>query len=369
MHIYVRQSLSIPRKSDDKHWREFLVSFSMHKSFDESLLIGSDFDHYEKKHYTNIGLSFPFKLQLIRTLGYSSNTSFSRIIDAWFFSIKLFYYILFKTPPRSTVICSFPTPESAFFACLASVLKRNNFILDFRDAWPEALVSNNKLFSFFFKIYVGSILFLIRPFIKSTLYMSEKMRDYYDLGTKSLILPNWFPSQKQNDIPPKPSIVFAGTLSSQFDFSVLTKLSSLSCFDDFTFDIYGGGPFFDFYENMFRDYDNIVFHGKINYDSLMCVFDRCAMFLVPYSNPEVFENHLNNKIVEMIAFNKPIITNLQSCCFLIEGTPLNIGFTFNEIETFEKTEMLKMLTTFNNNARDIFSEDNFDSKLKEFLAL
>mgnify|MGYP007072246742 CR=1 FL=1 len=53
MHIYVRQSLSIPRKSDDKHWREFLVSFSMHKSFDESLLIGSDFDHYEKKHYTN----------------------------------------------------------------------------------------------------------------------------------------------------------------------------------------------------------------------------------------------------------------------------------------------------------------------------
>lgn len=368
MHIYVRQSLSIPQKTHDKHWREFLFAYSMHASFNDSLLIGSNFDHYEKKHYSKISNNFPFKLKLISTLGYSSNTSLSRIFDAWFFSIKLFFYILLKTPPRSTVICSFPTPESSLFACLASVLKRDKFILDFRDAWPEALVSDNKLLSFIFKIYIRGILFLIKPFVKSTIYMSGKMHNYYDLDSRSLILPNWFPSVKQNDVPRQLSIVFAGTLSSQFDFTLLTKLSSLSCFNGFTFDIYGGGPFFDFYEKMFRDYDKIVFHGKVDYGSLMSSYHRCAMFLIPYSNPVVFENHLNNKMIEMIAFNKPIITNLRSCCFWLEGAPLNIGFNFNEIENFKKTDMMEMLETFDNKASGLFSKDNFDIKLKEFLS-
>tara|TARA_A100001015_G_scaffold299019_1_gene382538 strand:+ start:282 stop:1391 length:1110 start_codon:yes stop_codon:yes gene_type:complete len=367
MYIYIRQSLSIPEEKNDKHWREFLFAESMQKSFDNTLLIGSDFNHYKKKHYSNIFKDFSFKLKLIKTLGYSSNSSFFRVLDAWFFSFKLFFYILFKTPMRSTVICSFPTPESALLSSFACILKRNRFILDFRDAWPEALPKKNKLLNIIFNIYIKLILFLIRPLAESTIYMSGKMQDYYSLDIRSYIIPNWFSAQKQNNIPVQPNIVFAGTISSQFDFSLLVKLSKIDCFVNFTFDVYGDGPLFDFYSDMFQKFDNVVFHGKISYEKLMCIFQSCSMFFIPYSNPSLFENHLNNKIIEMVAFNKPILTNLNTSIFSFGDTKLEIGLNFSEIEEYSKNQLLDTLKIFDNNADNLFSKDAFDLQLKEFL--
>ena len=138
----IRQSAVLPSdENNPKEWRE-VIFYRWAKRLSSTVkIICSSFDHYSLKQRRKP--YFSDDVITLSTFGYRKTISVLRVLDSWFFSLKLFFFTLHNVSGEDKVLISMPTPESVFAVSLAKKFKRFNLIVDVRDNWPDALPDNS----------------------------------------------------------------------------------------------------------------------------------------------------------------------------------------------------------------------------------
>lgn len=328
--FYIRQSAVLPSDEEDKEWREIQHIRWLHDAGFHVRLICSSYDHYKKKQRTPLTLLMDRVIPLWSP-GYKNNKSIFRFFDAWFFSISLFFYLLRNVSPQDKIICSYPTPESSLICRIVALIKGCPVLLDFRDAWPDAFgVSGLK--KSIFSIYINILLkaTLLGPRKPAALFMSNGLKLYYEKSIRKpiegMVISNTAPSITRSNHPndSRSSIVFAGTLNSQFIFTPLLDLNNdnnLLC-DIF---IIGDGENKRSIEKILENVPNVKFLGRLPYADTLKYLQRAKAMFMFYDNPAIFEDHITNKVSEALLLGLPLITNLKSSKFTIDGKMYLVG--------------------------------------------
>jgi hypothetical protein len=181
-------------------------------------------------------------------------------------------------------------------------------------------------------------IFLFQPQV-NIIYMSEGLKIYYESFCKIYarlrkvrVIPNYFvrssTSVKAISSHKRPYICFVGTIADQFCFEELKKLREMTN-PGFDIRIAGDGPNFHYYQREFAQMKNVYFIGKIDYDEALALMSNSFAMFVFYRNPAVFENHLTNKIVEAVSLSKPIIHNLPTNAFTVNGCVFRVGVSLS----------------------------------------
>lgn len=352
MIYYLRQSAVIQYKSSDKTWREELVCSCLGAAGHETSVITSEFNHYtkEKRDANTLNKNVVF----IKSIGYQSNTSLARSLDAVIFSVNCFKYLRKIVQATDTVIVAMPTPESVFAVSLLKYFKQFTLVVDFRDSWPRAFNSKNRAVHLLFTGYIYILLKLSIPAINKSIFMSHSLKLYYSrfLGSaESIVLPNPIPTLIRGaDVVIKKQIMFFGTINEQFNFQLLDHLLNIQAIREYEFVIYGDGYNLDSLRDQYSNSSRVSFKGSINYGALLEKALEAKMFFIPFANPSNYKNHFSNKMSEMIAFGKPILTNLDNTIFNVNTTSYDIGLNFEALELLTKEDVESFLDGFTLNS-------------------
>lgn len=135
----------------------------------EVLYYTSNFYHAEKRFFqkseqVSVARTVPYKIAVYKTLGYKSNVSVRRVIANFFFSIKVFFVLLFKAKKFDKVLIPSRPVELIFFISLLRKLRNVSIYLDIQDVWPDALVIESKKKKRVFELYCN---FFLRPALKN----------------------------------------------------------------------------------------------------------------------------------------------------------------------------------------------------------
>lgn len=357
--FYIRQSAVISGK---KQWRELQhIQWIKSAGYDVTLICSS-FDHYKKEQRKNID-TVDINIHKIWSPGYRLNQSFMRVIDAWIFSVLLFFYLIRTIGKNDVLICSFPTPEAAFSTKLVSFFKCNKVVFDFRDAWPDALNKSNflkKAFSFYVIILLKFI--FIKQRKMCVLFMSYGMKNYYNkifpLITNEFVIHNSIycldkTARKTNHNSP---IVFVGNLNNQFSFD---ELLELDLYDDQLVDILiiGSGEKLEAIKQQFLNFERVKILGPLSYDDAMKKLASARATFFFYSNPHLFENHITNKVTEAINLRIPIITNLKQPSFDIWGDSYVVGVSTENVNIYDVFHKNFNFPKLSPKLKTVFSED------------
>ena len=339
----IRQSAVLPSdENNPKEWREVILYRWAKRLSSTVKIICSSFDHYSLKQRRKP--YFSDDVITLSTFGYRKTISVLRVLDSWFFSLKLFFFTLHNVSGEDKILISMPTPESVFAVSLAKKFKGFNLIVDVRDNWPDALPDNslkapfskyvNLLNRFTFKS-ANIITFmsqgLLNNYTKKSLIPDHSKVEFLPLIYKK----NFNSSQEEihdyDRFFQKPCISFFGTLNTQFDFNYLkTEILESKLSEKFNFLIAGSGSSAEQIKHDFRLYENVVFLGQIPHEHTVHIAGRSVGFLLLYRDPCNFENHITNKIREYAEHKKIIIHNLESSKFNVLGRDLEIGVSIKQ---------------------------------------
>ena len=114
-------------------------------------IISSDFDHGTRKR---ISTRHEDEI-LIRVLSYNNNFSLSRVFNHIYFSLFVFFLILFRKDVNAILISSIPSELLFAASLLKRIRKKIRIVVDVRDIWPDSLPSQSNKFLLFklFRFY------------------------------------------------------------------------------------------------------------------------------------------------------------------------------------------------------------------------
>ncbi|MGY3777168.1 glycosyltransferase family protein [Isobaculum melis] len=99
----------------------------------QTIFVTSTFDHYKKQ---------PKEVQkgivYIRENGYKKNMSLGRLFSHFFFSLRVFFFLLKNVKKEDMVLCAVPSNSLGFFNGWVKRIKKNQLIIDVHDTWPES---------------------------------------------------------------------------------------------------------------------------------------------------------------------------------------------------------------------------------------
>lgn len=286
----------------------------------------TDGDHTQQ--WENVSINY------LRGIGYKKNISLRRYLHEKHFSKKLISYL--KTDLDYDLFY-IPVPTISAAYATASFCKKNDipYVVDIVDRWPEAIFN---LFPNYIRFFVK---FLLASLIKKMSYICnnaaaiwgcsksylrygktflEKGREVsnfvYYLGYEMLdedpqlvnnarqnIIENGI---NQNDL----NIFFVGTIGRFFNLkTVISAARKLSTKKNIKFIIAGDGSSLNYFKNLSRDLNNIVFLGWIDAPHIQACMELCSIGLAPYSENELFS--MPNKPFEYMSGGLAIISSIQ----------------------------------------------------------
>ena len=132
--------------------------------------ITSDFYHAEKRWFSGEEIKqaqehAPYKLTVMRCLGYKTNISARRVISNILLSLRFFFYLLPRVNSKTVLILPSRPVEMIFAAAMLRLLRRMSVVLDIQDIWPDALVTGNRLKRGIFSVYCNLYLYPALPII------------------------------------------------------------------------------------------------------------------------------------------------------------------------------------------------------------
>ena len=334
----VRQSAVLPSDyNEPKEWREVIQLRILWERYNAELWVSS-FDHYTLRARQYKEWDYLKYVSIINTPGYRKTVSLMRVIDAWIFSIKLIRKIFLKVKKDDVIIVSVPTPESGFVSVICSKLVGSKCVIDVRDNWPENFMGNGFL-KRAFSLYVNILNKVTFSFADKIIWMSDGLKDNHKLrglgmNVDQVTIPvpytykfdNAYNEDVFSNILERPVISFFGTLNEQFDLMELSDLLRTSkLHENFNFIIAGDGNLFDELNREFSAFDNVFMLGRIPFEQVAQLSQRSHAFFLFYRIPEVYQNHLTNKMREYIEFEKPIIHNLNSEIFSLNNIQYQVG--------------------------------------------
>jgi hypothetical protein len=383
--IVVRQSAVLEDRTPSLgEWREIGILRGIKASGNEGRLICSSFDHYSMSQRKLKQKTTFYDRVFLKSPGYSSTSSISRIIDAWVFSAKLFIYLFKRRKSIDFVVVSYPTPESSFVVSLFSNYMR--VYVDVRDAWPHVFDLKG-LMRVVFNFYCDSLFKFVLKRSRGIIAMSEAMRDFtlnYYRERNCVVIPNPLeaPSLSNTDMSEHEeyrkliqrngctvNLFFAGTLNQQFDFKIIDETSKLLLKNNIKhqFLIAGSGSSHRVLEKNYGS-STIKFLGQL--DKLACdeYSKVCDGFFCFYKDKS-FKGHLTNKILDFLRFDKFIFHNLGNN-FLIDNQKVSIGYNIDTAEELYILieQLIKGQLVIRNSKGYFSSIEMFGQKIMETVA-
>jgi hypothetical protein len=334
----IRQSGVLPSDyNEPKEWRE-VIQLRMLLADYQVELWTSSFDHYSLQRRRRKDWDLSNHVSIIDSPGYRKTVSMMRVVDAWVFSLKLAVKIFTTVKKNDSLIVSVPTPESGFVSVICSKLVGCECLIDVRDNWPENFMGSGFL-KRAFSFYVNFLNRVVFRFADKIIWMSDGLKENHSkrgLGNnvKQITIPVPYTykadalvnSDVFSTILEKPVISFFGTLNEQFDLTILSNLLNESILHKkFNFVVAGDGNLFEELKAKFSVFDNVFMLGRIPFEQVAQLSRSSQAFFLFYRKPEVYHNHLTNKFMEYLEFQKPIIHNLNTSIFTLNGKSYQLG--------------------------------------------
>lgn len=334
----IRQSGVLPSDyNEPKEWRE-VIQLRMLLADYQVELWTSSFDHYSLQRRRRKDWDLSKHVSIIDSPGYRKTVSMMRVVDAWVFSLKLAVKIFTTVKKNDSLIVSVPTPESGFVSVICSKLVGCECLIDVRDNWPENFMGSGFL-KRAFSFYVNFLNRVVFRFADKIIWMSDGLKENHSkrgLGNnvKQITIPVPYTykadalvnSDVFSTILEKPVISFFGTLNEQFDLTILSHLLNESILHKkFNFVVAGDGNLFEELKAKFAVFDNVFMLGRIPFEQVAQLSRSSQAFFLFYRKPEVYHNHLTNKLMEYLEFQKPIIHNLNTSIFTLNGKSYQLG--------------------------------------------
>lgn len=128
-----------------------------------------------------------FKIIHVPGLGYKRNVCLRRYFHDWFCT-KQILDVLKKIGPIDAIVSCIPSVSASFFVSRFARKYKIPFILDLRDAWPDAFpyAVQNKLLRFFIKLAIIPDTLLLKQSIKKSSALVSMSHDVLNWGLKKV---------------------------------------------------------------------------------------------------------------------------------------------------------------------------------------
>ena len=308
------------------------------------VLWSSDFNHQEKiarsGGFREILVSDRLLIRLIPSPGYTRNIGLGRLFDHFILGRNLRRELMRADPPPPDVIfVGFPPIEASGVMVDYAVHRSIPVVVDAKDQWPDVFLEP------FPTILQPLVAFLLWPyfyiarrtFCRATALcsMSDEFLDWMratsgrDPSALDFAAPLTSPKR---DFPPHvlsaarkswnrlnvdldrvDKVVFVGSLSSAFDFSVIlevsrrTAASGLKC----QFVVCGEGGESNRVRELLGGSENVVMAGWVDAAQIRTLFESSVALIAPYRSNDAFARSIPNKIIDALSFGCPILSTLD----------------------------------------------------------
>jgi hypothetical protein len=322
------------------------------------------------------------RLHLIRTNSYHKNISLLRLINHYFFAVRLkkyFTQLIYSGKP-DLVIISFPPVLSSHY--IVRLCNKHNIrvIIDVQDFWPDAfrmIITYDPLFKIISfpllrrKISAfrnATMLSCVSETYKNILLQFKKPENIhvYKLGFNNKLFLQQI-SDKWNLIPKKPGekwIVFLGTASHNPDLMNIPLLASR--LPEYRFILLGKNQSYEKMQRIVSDHkiNNILVVGSTTFNNIVNILHRSdvgLLFIDPLSGTS-----MPNKLFYYLFAGLPVVSNYRNsdlsslsdqmnCIFFSES-----GNTTDLVQNIQKA--VKISESDRNKFRN-FAIENFDSEM------
>ncbi|MBU2922166.1 glycosyltransferase [Winogradskyella psychrotolerans] len=346
----------------------------------------SNFYHAEKRYFSKQEINdakeaLGYELKVLKVLGYNSNVSPKRVLNNLFFSLDVFFRLLFLAHKNDRILLPSRPVELIFFMSLLKRLKGVRIYLDIQDIWPDALEIENKKKKRIFEFYCNMYL---KPSLKKydkTIYTAPTFKKWlhrYAENIPSVFIPLGWENTRWEDFNKKVdadtsilNMVCVAQLQHQID--VMPILEILKIRKDCHFTILGADQNGERYPEVkaFIDENNITnvkIIGKVKREDMKFYLETMDVGILPMITPSI-----PNKIFDYLAAELPIIVlgdNDSSDFVLQNEIGWSCGFNSNELIPIldgltkaslkEKIEQTKLI-------KDKYSRDRLHVELKHVL--
>lgn len=346
----------------------------------------SNFYHAEKRFFSNqeineAKLKLGYNLKVLRVLGYYSNVSPRRVLNNLFFSIAIFFRLLFTVQKNDRILLPSRPVELIFFMSLLKKIKGVHICLDIQDIWPDALEIENKkkkrIFEFYCNMYLKSSL---KKYDKTfhTAPTFKKWLQRYTKNTPSVFIPLGWENTRWQDFEKKEvadndvlKMVCVAQLQHQID--VMPILEVLKLRKDCHLTIIGEDGKGERYQEVQSFIEtnlinNVKIIGKVDREDMKFHLESMDVGLLPMITPSI-----PNKIFDYLAAELPIIVlgdNDSSDFVLQNNIGWSCGFDSNElvliIDSLSQASLIKK-TKQTKLIKDKYSRDKLHVEMKQVL--
>lgn len=214
---------------------DFLIEKGMSVQY-----LTSNFYHAEKRYFSKREIQevkkiLKYRIDVFKVLGYSSNVSPRRVFSNFFFSLRIFFFLLFRVKKGQKILLPSRPVELIFFMSLLKRIRKCEIYLDIQDIWPDALEINNarkkKIFTFYCNMF-------LRPSLKhynGALHVAPSFQKwlsrYAKDNVRSTFVPLGWEDKRWNDFQKKKkelseilNIVCVAQLQKQIDVMPILKV-------------------------------------------------------------------------------------------------------------------------------------------------
>lgn len=352
----------------------------------EVIYYTSNFYHAEKRFFSDqeveeVKLNLDYDLKVLKVLGYYSNVSPRRVFNNLFFSLAVFFRLLFTVDKNDRILLPSRPVELIFFMFLLKRIKGVRIYLDIQDIWPDALEIENKRKKRIFEFYCNMYL---KPSLKKydkTIYTAPTFKKWlhrYAEHTPSVFIPLGWENKRWQDFDKKKNtntsilrIVCVAQLQHQID--VMPILEVLKKRKDFHLTIIGEDGKGERYPEVkafieTNTIDNVKIIGKVKREDMKFHLETKDVGILPMITPSI-----PNKIFDYLAAELPIIVlgdNDSSDFVLQNKIGWSCGFDSKELLPVldSLTEAsLKIKTEQTKLIKDKYSRDKLHVELNQVL--
>jgi len=304
---------------------------------EEVIYYTSNFYHAEKRFFSrqeikDVQQGLNYKLNVLKVLGYYSNVSPRRVFSNFFFSIHLFFILLFKVAKQDRILLPSRPVELIFFMAMLKRIRGVKIYLDIQDVWPDALEIENKRKKRLFEIYCNAYL---KPSLKhytNSLHVAPSFKLWlrrYAKNTPSVFVPLGWENERWAGVSSKVKedgiirMVCVAQLQHQID--VMPILSVLRGNDKIHLTILGEDGTGERYSEVVsyikeHNINNVEIVGKIERKAMVSYLENKNIGVLP-----MITSSIPNKIFDYMAAKLPILVlgANDSSHFVIEN---NIGW-------------------------------------------
>lgn len=343
----------------------------------------STFDHMGKRQRasatSSIQLAANLKMTMLHGCDYSSNVSVKRILNHHQVA-KQFKYHAAKAASPDAIICSYPTLELAEAAVKFGAMRRCVVLIDIRDLWPDFLMEAfpvrlkpigrvllHPMYRQAQRALKGAtaIVGITQPILDWALRKAGRAQRPADFvaplaytnraqneGDLSAARTKWASIGVGNS--GKFVVALFATIGRLFDLTTVISAARQLKGQNFQFILAGTGDMFDYYKDMAKELDNVVFPGWIDAPAIASLMELADVGLAPYVNEHSFTLSLPNKSIEYLAGGLPIVTCLQGALSsLVEQNEVGLVYTSGDSESLanrliflsQNSETLKRMST------------------------